>query len=77
LYCICCLQSNEAPKEEETILSIKVSQVAGAMDLTTDGPAEKMRKFLEELVPEIEKQEEDTRKFKVRKQYYRFYFGVE
>ncbi|XP_048760260.2 TNFAIP3-interacting protein 1-like [Ostrea edulis] len=56
--------SNEAPKEEETILSIKVSQVAVAMDLTTDGPAEKMRKFLEELVPEIEKQEEDTKKFK-------------
>ncbi|XP_061196218.1 TNFAIP3-interacting protein 1-like isoform X1 [Saccostrea echinata] len=51
-------------KEEETVLSIKVSQVAGTMDLTTDGPAEKMRKFLEELVPEIEKQEEETKKFK-------------
>lgn len=55
---------NEDNKDEEIILSIKVSQVAVAMDLTTDGPAEKMRKFLEELVPEIEKQEEETQKYK-------------
>ncbi|XP_022316444.2 uncharacterized protein LOC111120077 [Crassostrea virginica] len=55
---------NEVHKDEETILSIKVSQVAVAMDLTTDGPAEKMRKFLEELVPEIEKQEEETHKYR-------------
>uniref|UniRef100_A0A8W8MI03 RanBP2-type domain-containing protein n=1 Tax=Magallana gigas TaxID=29159 RepID=A0A8W8MI03_MAGGI len=56
--------SNEDHKDEEIILSIKVSQVAVAMDLTTDGPAERMRKFLEELVPEIEKQEEETQKYK-------------
>lgn len=62
----CLLQPNEVHKDEETILSIKVSQVAVAMDLTTDGPAEKMRKFLEELVPEIEKQEEETHKYRVR-----------
>lgn len=45
------------------------------MDLTTDGPAEKMRKFLEELVPEIEKQEEDTKKFKVC-QHQKLHIGV-
>lgn len=55
---------NEDHKDEEIILSIKVSQVAVTMDLTTDGPAERMRKFLEELVPEIEKQEEETQKYK-------------
>lgn len=59
------MQSNEDRKDEEIILSIKVSQVAVTMDLTTDGPAERMRKFLEELVPEIEKQEEETQKYKV------------
>uniref|UniRef100_K1QB46 Uncharacterized protein n=1 Tax=Magallana gigas TaxID=29159 RepID=K1QB46_MAGGI len=57
---------NEDHKDEEIILSIKVSQVAVTMDLTTDGPAERMRKFLEELVPEIEKQEEETQKYKIQ-----------